>query len=126
MCSCVKITILGWFVFYFIFFILEISFKDAVSYKPKNTVNPANVEGRGGGGGLVASVEGIPAQIPEFKCPDRLITFLQNNHGQRSTTCCHNTILDGTAKLYASRSFHRQHEALNKKTKYHYKNLNLP
>ena len=32
-----------------------------------------------GGGGLVASMVGIPAQSPEFESPDRLTTFLLNN-----------------------------------------------
>ena len=60
-----------------------------------------------GGGGLVASVWGIPAQSPKFESPNGLATFIWNNR--------HNTILDGTGKFFASRSFRWQHVPLNKK-----------
>ena len=54
-----------------------------------------------GGSGLVVSMRGIPTRRPEFEPQHGLATFLwKKRSGQRSPTCCRNTILDGAAKLY--------------------------
>ena len=76
-------------------------------------------------GDLVASVEGIPTQSPEFKpwYERAILIWKKPPSSQRSPTCCHKTILDGTTKLHAASWFRGQHEPLNKKRGVTLKNL---
>ena len=55
-----------------------------------------------GGGGLVASGRADELRVPSWNPGTGWpLIFSKLPSGQRSPTCCHNAILDGTAKLYA-------------------------